>query len=481
MGAKKKEVLVAPTKSARTAKKKESRRPLSLVLLPAAFCILFVGIYASNPRLVDTIIPLRALGLLPWCATVTDFLPPHPKNFFDAWSFGKLEERLDQLEFRNENTTEAIDLILQDAAVIAKRPVSMAELRAVRELIIDIDNETGIVGKVLGFFTFVNIIWIVSFLGLLITIIPCILVCAKPLEQMIIAFAFLLKKIFLSKIAFFFYEIFSWIFVSFWTIAAHQYPPEYNYLLGFFAVGWYFFFLYAWLKYHGYYSVAHNYSERWGASMNPTATFVNAFMGLFAFPMTFLFRSSLIGWVSVICLYSILGFTIIGGGLCYFIGFNSKETCARCVVTSFLFIVLFSAYKIAGLPVQYLIPFASPLMILGNTVYFLGLLIIASSFYSRRNAEQYIIFQMLMILSIILAFFVGAVFSIAPMFNVAGVFFVMFIFEKVIELDVWRNGAGIWVLGFLLSVSLFIISFFLHGHPGIIVSLFDSSWLITPP
>ena len=88
---------------------------------------------------------------------------------------------------------------------------------------------------------------------------------------------------------------------------------------------------------------------------------------------------------------------------------------------------------------------------------------------------------MLMILSIILAFFVGAVFSIAPMFNVAGVFFVMFIFEKVIELDVWRNGAGIWVLGFLLSVSLFIISFFLHGHPGIIVSLFDSSWLITPP
>ena len=51
-------------------------------------------------------------------------------------------------------------------------PVTRDELRGVRALLLKMDSQRSIVDRVMGFFSFVNIIWVVSIVGVVMTVGP---------------------------------------------------------------------------------------------------------------------------------------------------------------------------------------------------------------------------------------------------------------------------------------------------------------------
>jgi hypothetical protein len=91
---------------------------------------------------------------------------------------------------------------------------------------------------------------------------------------------------------------------------------------------------------------------------------VNLYVTLLFIPLAILFESQLFGWISIICLYTTLGFSFICGGLCYFIGFHDKEAMIRVSITSTILLSLFVTLKLLHIGDWILKPFSTPVMAL---------------------------------------------------------------------------------------------------------------------
>eukprot|EP00494_Astrolonche_serrata_P033575 UN33844 len=98
---------------------------------------------------------------------------------------------------------------------------------------------------------------------------------------------------------------------------------------------------------------------------------------LFYFPSVH-FQSSLLGWFSVISLYSALGFSVTCRGLCWLIGWRSKDALYRCLCASMIFTATFVGLRIGRVSSIYLTPLVSPMTIMGSVLTQLGLMIISS-------------------------------------------------------------------------------------------------------
>jgi len=184
----------------------------------------------------------------------------------------------------------------------------------------------------------------------------------------------------------------------------------------------------------------------------------------------------LLGFLSVLAFYALLGFSVVATGLCYYIGFRSKNEMQRVCITSIILILLFSILKIAGVKPVYLTPFATGVMTMGCITYLLGCLILSSKFYLWRE-PGYVYYQLLMIGSLAIMVLVSSVFNIQPMYNVGCTFAAFYIAEKSVEWDWLRKGSGIWFLILGGSIALYATSLFLHNNPGWVVSMFDSTWI----
>ena len=98
-----------------------------------------------------------------------------------------------------------------------------------------------------------------------------------------------------------------------------------------------------------------------------------------------------------------------------------------------------------------------------------------SSEYSSFDKEfNYIKRQGIFIGSLLLALFCGTYYNLSSMTNTAYVFAVLYIMEKNVEIFS-RLAGSLWLLIFIISLFLWVCSFYLHKYPGIIVSIFVGS------
>merc|ERR1719498_311276 len=120
--------------------------------------------------------------------TIRQVLPPHPENMADAFKLGEYNYIVQQLENDIENQIQndiRIQEILANATKLVEREkmLTSEELHGVYGRILEIESHISVITRVKGFFSFVNILWLGSILGITISFGPFIYHSLKPLQR----------------------------------------------------------------------------------------------------------------------------------------------------------------------------------------------------------------------------------------------------------------------------------------------------------
>jgi hypothetical protein len=312
----------------------------------------------------------------------------------------------------------------------------------------------GVVQRIRGVFTFINLIWFVSIIGILAALsflfAPLIVAIMQGVVPLLIALVPL-------------YEVLAYV-LCFWFVFRGMFSP--NQETGFFIsmtgslglVPSFFFSTYL--------------HSSGGGNKELFAQILNLVMALYWIPMALHFNSTFFGFLVVCAFWSMLGFSVACYGLCWAIGFHSRENLERCVAASFYILSIFVVLKVSGVNVVYLIPFSTAVSTMGCVVLYLGLLIASSRFYR----SDYLQTNLVMIFTLIAGVFFGSVFTVPSMLNTACTFAALYVTEKIGETRIMQS--NIWFLALGGFSFLYFISLYLHNHPGFIVSMFDGQGLL---
>ena len=175
------------------------------------------------------------------------------------------------------------------------------------------------------------------------------------------------------------------------------------------------------------------------------------------------YGSSLIGFIAVGAFVSMLGFSVLVMPLCYCIGFKDDEAVVRATTAAGIMVGFYTAFHATGVVVPDILELFRPGgMWIGTFVYFLGLLIMASKFYSKD--VQYVCAQLLMIASGIAAISIGTIYQIPTLQRIGGTLFYLYAIEKYFEIP-WGETSWAWIT-LIFSGLLYGGALFAQAHPA---------------
>lgn len=177
------------------------------------------------------------------------------------------------------------------------------------------------------------------------------------------------------------------------------------------------------------------------------------------------FNTSVIGFMAVMSFLVALGFSAFVTPGLIAIGFEDDASVARGTFGAFvlLFIYILGIFSWKAMPPTYQF-FSFGFGFLGTFVYFLGLLIISSKYYTSK--ENYVFTQLLVILSGAAALYLGLTFGISILASVGGTFFCIYLLEKYCEIP-WGRA---WAVGLLGSAGLLYgIAWFMKMYPQVFI------------
>ncbi|MGK7929748.1 MAG: hypothetical protein AB4290_31650 [Spirulina sp.] len=175
-----------------------------------------------------------------------------------------------------------------------------------------------------------------------------------------------------------------------------------------------------------------------------------------------LHQSSVIGFISAIALEAYLGFAIVVFPGVYSFGFTKRSLLPRAVISSLVLLVFYVTLHLSAIQLPYLAIFAPGVLFVGTFVYFLGLLIWSSKWYSDRQIE-YALLQPLTLASGAIALYLGAVSQIPQLQGIGGTFFFLYIIEKYFELPWGQKNVAWATLG--LAILLFVSAWVMGQYP----------------
>jgi len=362
-----------------------------------------------------------------------------------------------------ENCTQHVDAanaVVGPTSALTPAQLELSHLRA--DLLLE-DEERSVAQRVLGFFSFVNLVWLVSIFGGILTIGPCVLyVFGEALAKMLNSlYRLLLVPMHKAGV----FELLAYAVTFLLSVQSCRYPVQLTSAAILVALSGALGVVPCWA-----YSTA-LWAEKSSCKEEEFATLSSALLAFSLAPLALLHGSSLIGFFTVAAVYAACGFVMgpfLGG---FYIGFRSLDAVWRCLLVSAALILTFVALRIGHMVGPRAAPFAMGAMTLGNVGYFLALLIVSSRWRSpHKNGLSYGMSNALMLLSIIAAALVGSVFAIPSCVNTASTFFVLWVMEKQLEAK-W--GPEAIVVVFCNFVMLYFLAHHLHTHPEIIASLFD--------
>jgi hypothetical protein len=458
-----------------------TREIMRWLLIPSMYLITIWSLCLRADRLLQ-FFPDLSFGLLgSRIPNLRDVMPPMPEKLSQAFRLGQLQVLA--ADANQSNRFESVHRYLSEAGTLLGRgePIKISELDKLAHAISAHESHVGIVARVVGLLSFVNIIWLISIIGLLFTLAPCLGVVARPLLEGI-------KKLFSSvlipvltlawnRLILPMLEPLSYAICLMFFAQGIRFPPEVGFYVSLTGtLGSVLAFVYS--------TTLHIHDN--SGDKRKFLQVLYVFVALGWFPAAVLLQSKLLGFFTVIALFCALGFSVICTGLCWFIGFNDEDSMNRVTITSSLmlavmvvvrivFIVAFPTNMISvNAMSMWMAPFSTALWTFSAISLGLSLLISSSRWY--RN-DAYAKFNSLMILYLALAVGCGSNLGINSLFNVGCTFGVIWMGEKFGELPVWHDSAAI-VLLFLSFAALYLIALFLNANPGFIVGLFDSSFLL---
>jgi len=403
---------------------------------------------------------------------VAEVLPPHPKTRTQAFDLGVhvsyySEHCVSEEEARSERCMLA--LRQSGETLGAPEPLSAKQLLGMRPFIVELDAQRSIADRVFGFFNFVNIVWLISIVGILATVGPFIAYLAGPFLMRLATQLFerVLRPTAMALHSWGVFEIAAYALAFGFSAQGCRYPDGQSQAAKMVALTGGLAFAPCWV----YSTTLHTTSS--GGKENEFFCLSCMLMTFTLVPLAILHDSRLIGFLAVLSTYGALGFVFLAFGSCFVIGFSSRNATHRCIVASVALVLGFTCLRLAGVDPACLRPFATGAMCLGNVMYFLAMLILSAGWRSGEGFS-YTARQALMTASLTAALLVGNVFAIPSMSNTASTFLVLWLMEK--ELEVQWGGAGIVVV-FLNFVFLYYIAHYLNTHPEHIMSMFDPSGL----
>eukprot|EP00041_Stephanoeca_diplocostata_P008561 m.126682 g.126682 ORF g.126682 m.126682 type:complete len:643 (-) comp17384_c0_seq1:1484-3412(-) len=402
-------------------------------------------------------------------SALVDILPPHPTNMSSAFKLGGLREQLIfVMQGRNETDAAAV---LAAAGHLAGRAVSHSQLMNMLEEIERVEGHQSIVTRVTGTFTFVNIMWFLAILGIIVSIGPSIYHILRPIREVIIRVA---KRVYHNVIMPTVLRLHSWgafevvaYGVCFACICQgirmkNLDAGKFVALTGALGV----------LPGFAYSTTLHG--RRIGT--DKLTHMVGVWLCCAWIPTALLFQSDLFGYLCVMAGYVALGFGVWAHPLCLVIGFDSSDSLQRCVPISALLSTALVFLRVSNtLDPVYLLPFTSAGTVMGNIVLLLGLLILSTwSYFRREKSGKFWFFNTLMILLLGGTQFAGLVLGLHGMANVATTFTALYILDKYAEWHLYHCKGNAWILLLLVSVSVWQGSLCLHNNPAFVASLFNA-------
>jgi hypothetical protein len=401
---------------------------------------------------------------------VEEVLPPHPRNLYQAHELGWYASAYSRdCEGATAGQGHCQELLQQAASVLSLSEISWEQLKAVRGFLKDLDQQQSLMDRVRGFFSFVNVMWLISIVGILCTVGPVLVLFFGPLLSRIVSAMVTNVVVPIGKALHKYgvFELFGYMLALAFSIQGSRYPAGQADAAIMVALTGGLAFIPLWM----YSTKLHVHTS--GGNEKLFLSITNSLLAATLAPLAVLHDSRLIGFLTILAVYGALGFVCGAFGLGYYIGFNGKDALGRCIAASIILIVTFTIVRLCAVDLAFMRPFATGAMCLGNVMYFLGMLI-ASSRFNCTYGGKYAARQAVMIGSLIAALLVGNIYALSSMSNTATTFLVLWLMEKQMEVQ-WQS-FGIVVI-FANFVFLYFVSHYLHTHPEHIVSLFDPTGL----
>lgn len=442
-----------------------SARSTVLLLIHPTFYILGVwGMTAGPVWLKAALFRLCPRLVTRRCLTGSkEVRPLQVSTTWAAFRLGGLAERAAQLSW---DPTAAVEALAEAGRICGTAgPLTVAELQAVGSMLQVLDSHKGVLARVRGLLKTVNILWVISIVGIGLTLLPALSFIVEPLAPLVAELSqFLLDVACL---------LWSWsmpihelavYYASFVMLAAATRCPKetapYIALTGA-VIG-----TMAWC--HS--SALH--LPRHGGSPETYMVVTYLFHVLILAPMAVTLRSTLLGWLTVAASCGMMGFSVICGGLVTFIGFESKDALARCLIVTCVANVVFLAMVAVDRLPAWLEPFQTGVHTFAGPVHFLSLLI-ASSAYGPYS-QYYLAWQLVMAAALLVQLIVGGIYSLPAAQNVAVVYTVLYLLEKSAEAR-WLWGEAAWLTLFVLSLCMWRISLFLKANPEYLMPLLSTN------
>eukprot|EP00929_Paragymnodinium_shiwhaense_P117269 TRINITY_DN8767_c1_g1_i6.p1 TRINITY_DN8767_c1_g1~~TRINITY_DN8767_c1_g1_i6.p1 ORF type:complete len:552 (+),score=79.86 TRINITY_DN8767_c1_g1_i6:66-1658(+) len=457
------------------------------------------------------LVPALSMPSLPWPwrvmqsgKTLAELLPVTPANMLEAYDLGVLYERL-----QAAGEAAARTPVLQAASDLVGRSVTAEELHGVHEQLVLALKRGSVVQRVMGFFSFVNFMWLGAILGITISALPVILFfweLTEPLRNWLRellayveeAIAWFLQHVLqpayqclVEKVLIPLYETLVWVVkdvlpplcvrlheCGFLEILAHALAfvvlaqaarmqtgaSTYVALSGLVLCGM------AWI----YSAVLHDKDEFGNLSHHEFAL-----VAALCAPHAILHQSSLLGYATVAAALFGLGLSAAAVPFCYVIGFKSEAEMQRACACTGASLIIFQAISAAGVDQSWLSPFSSAVSVLGGITHYLGLLIMSDEYYHPYNSQTrtrmsplYVRANFTMLGSLLLSQAYGHIYGVQSLANTSTTFAVLWAIDKIRELNNILD-MNVWVLVFGGSVATYYTALWLHAHPDFVVAMFQ--------
>ena len=386
--------------------------------------------------------------------------PPFPKNLLESFNCGNLIQKYKsskEIEEKKEIQLE-ITNVLKWFRLIKDEEILEME----NNLNIFVENKSW--AKMFGFLSFINIIWAISIIGLTISLLFIFKDIIYILGLIIFQFLYPLRniaKFLLHPILY----IISFLFI----VQGKRYKKE-DYIGLFFcltgiSISLVAFFYGVWLSLP--------FKEKRNNDEAKLYDFLSKKYLTILIILTYIYESHMLGFFSVMIFFAILGFSVLPLGLCWLIGWSSRNQMEKSIAVSFLLVqlnIFFKYYKKIYFYTRY---FSLGLSIWGPICFFLGVLI-KSSGYSWYYRNEYYKNNLLFIISIFEILFFGSILNLTSMVNTSLVFLVLYFVEKIGEFNFMfiKGFMGFWTFMFFIFGLLWWMSYFIKTHPKFIMEMF---------
>ena len=391
-----------------------------------------------------------------------DYIPSIPNNLSAIWELSQLEYNLKEIESSSKIDShikeEQINNIIKKAKeIIGNGKMNSQILHKFPEYLNDL-NKGGVISKIKGIFNFVNFIWLIAILGIMISLGNIIYSIMKLIILTLYGAIIYPIVLFIYKSGL--YIVIGYILSTLLICDGMKVNKEWG--------------LYISLTGSGFLMGLFSYSLKLKDFEEDISTIPFGFLStILYFSLSMNFNSKLFSFIATINFYTFIGFYTECFGLGYVIGFKSRSDLYRVAITSFVLMTFYIIIRALNIHISILELYRCPIQVFGALTYFLGMLILASAYIYDENFS-YVQRESVYNSSLLLSLFIGNYYNLSSLTNTTYVFVFFYLMEKNVEIFS-RLSKNIWILIFIVSLFLWICSLYLHKHPGIIVSIFIGS------